>query len=131
MSDELRDIKPLLEIPDSSYTIFVLLALFMGAILLTLLFIFFRKFFANGKQNIKKVYLQRIKNVDWKEPKQAAYEVTYFGRMFVDEPRVAEIYSQIVPMLEAYKYKKEVPLEVDEVTLRQYNLLVHIIDETV
>ncbi len=131
MNGELRDIKPLLEIPDNSYTIFIVLALFMGVIILTLLFIFFKKFFSNRKQNMKKVYLQRIKNVDWKHPKQAAYEVTYFGRIFSDEPRVAEIYSQILPMLEAYKYKKEVPLVVDEVTLRQYDLLVHIIDETV
>jgi len=130
MNGELRDIKPLLEIPDNSYTIFIVLALFMGIIILTLLFIFFRKFFANRKQDMKKVYLQRIKNVDWKHPKQAAYEVTYFGRLLADEPRVEEIYNQIVPMLEPYKYRKDVP-PVDEVTLRQYNLLVHIIDETV
>ncbi len=130
MNGELRDIKPLLEIPDDSYTLFIVLALFMGIIILTLLFIFFRRFFANRKQDMKKVYLQRIKNVDWKHPKQAAYEVTFFGRLFSDEPRVKEIYSQTLPMLEPYKYRKEVP-PVDEVTLRQYDLLVHIIDETV
>jgi hypothetical protein len=130
MNGELRDIKPLLEIPDDSYTLFVVLALFMGIIILTLLFIFFRSFFANRKQDMKKVYLQRIKNVDWNHPKQAAYEVTFFGRLFSDEPRVKEIYSQILPMLEPYKYRKEVP-PVDEVTLRQYDLLVHILDETV
>jgi hypothetical protein len=130
MNGELRDIKPLLEIPDDSYTIFIVLALFMGIIILTLLFILFRKFFANRKRDMKKVYLQRIKNVDWKHPKQAAYEVTHFGRLLADEPRVEEIYNQIVPMLEPYKYRKSVP-PVDEVTLRQYNLLVHIIDETV
>ena len=130
MNGELRDIKPLLEIPDDSYTIFIVLSLFMGIIILTLLFILFRKFFANRKQDMKKVYLQRIKNVDWNHPKQAAYEVTYFGRLLADEPRVKEIYNQIVPMLEPYKYRKEVP-PVDEITLRQYDLLVHIIDETV
>ena len=78
---------------------------------------------------MKKVYFQRLKNVDWKHSKQAAYEVTFFGRLLSDEPRVEEIYKQLVPMLEAYKYRKEVPV-IDEVTLRQYNLLVHIIDET-
>ena len=130
MNGELRDIKPLLDIPDDSYTLFVVLALFMGMIILTLLFLFFRRFFVNRKKDMKKVYLQRIKNVDWKHPKQAAYEVTFFGRLLADEPRVKEIYNQIVPMLEPYKYRKDVP-PVDEVTLRQYDLLVHIIDETV
>ena len=130
MNGELRDIKPLLDIPDDSYTLFVVLAVFMGIIILTLLFLFFRRFFVNRKKDMKKVYLQRIKNVDWKHPKQAAYEVTFFGRLLADEPRVKEIYNQIVPMLEPYKYRKDVP-PVDEVTLRQYDLLVHIIDETV
>ena len=130
MNGELRDIKPLLEIPDYSYTLFIVLALFMGIIILTLLYTFFRKFFSNRKKNMKKVYLQRLKNVDWEHSKQAAYEVTYFGRLLADEPRAEEIYNQIVPLLEPYKYRKEVP-KVDEVTLRQYNLLVHMIDETV
>jgi len=130
MNSELRDIKPLLEIPDYSYTLFIVLALFMGIIILTLLYTFFRKFFSNRKKNMKKVYLQRLKNVDWEHSKQAAYEVTYFGRLLADEPRAEEIYNQIVPLLEPYKYRKEVP-KVDEVTLRQYNLLVHMIDETV
>jgi len=129
MNGELRDIKPLLEIADDSYTIFIVLALFMGFIILTLLFILFRKLFSNRKKDMKKVYFQRLKNVDWKHSKQAAYEVTFFGRLLSDEPRVEEIYKQLVPMLEAYKYRKEVPV-IDEVTLRQYNLLVHIIDET-
>jgi hypothetical protein len=130
MSGQLRDIKPLLEIPDNSYTIFIVLSLFMVLLILTLLFIFFRKFFLNRKKNMKKVYLQRIKNVDWKYPKQAAYEVTHLGRLLADEPRAEEIYNQLVPMLEPYKYRKSVP-PIDEAALRQYNLLVHILDETV
>jgi hypothetical protein len=129
MNGELRDIKPLLEIPDYSYTVFIVLAFFMAFIILTLLFIFFRKFFSNHKKDIKKVYFQRIKNVDWKHSKQAAYEVTFFGRLLSDEPRVKEIYTQLVPMLNQYKYRREVPV-IDEETLKQYNLLVHIIDET-
>ena len=129
MNGELRDIKPLLEIPDYSYTLFIVLALFMGIIILILLFLFFKKFWSKRKEDMKKVYFQRLKNVDWRHSKQAAYEVTFFGRQLSDEPRVEEIYNQLIPMLEPYKYRKEVPT-VDEVTLRQYNLLVHIIDET-
>jgi len=129
MNAELRDIKPLLEIPDYSYAVFIALALFMFSIILILLYVFFRKFWLNRKKDMKKVYFQRLKNVDWRHTKQAAYEVTYFGRLLVDEPRVEEIYKQLVAMLEPYKYKKEVPLA-DEETLKQYDLLVHVIDET-
>jgi hypothetical protein len=129
MNGELRDIKPLLEIPDDSYTIFIVLALFMGLLIFSLLLILFKKFWSKRKENIRKAHLQRIKNVDWKHTKQAAYEVTFFGRLLADEPRVEEIYNQLVPMLEQYKYRKEVPV-IDEKTLNKYNLLVHIIDET-
>jgi hypothetical protein len=129
MNGELRDIKPLLEIPDDSYTIFIVLALFMGLLIFSLLLILFKKFWSKRKVDMRKVYSQRIKNVDWKHTKQAAYEVTFFGRFLADEPRVEEIYNQLVPMLEQYKYRKEVPV-IDEKTLNKYNLLVHIIDET-
>ena len=129
MNAELRDIKPLLEIPDYSYAIFIALALFMFSIILILLYIFFRKFWLNRKKNMKKVYFKRLKSVDWGDTKHAAYEVTYFGHLLADETRVEEIYKQLVPMLEPYKYRKYVP-DIDETTLKQYDLLVHVIDET-
>ena len=130
MNGELRDIKPLLEIPDHSYAIFMTLALFMGLLVLSLLFILLRKFWIKRKENMEKVYFKRLKNVNWNRTKEAAYEVTYLGRLFTDEPRVEEIYKQLIPMLEAYKYRKDVP-SVDGDTLRQYDLLVHVIDETI
>jgi len=129
MNGELRDIKPLLEIPDNSYTIFLVLAVFMGLLIFSLLLILFRKFWSKRKVDMRKVYAQRIKNVNWKHTKQAAYEVTFFGRLLSDDPKIEGIYKQLVPMLEPYKYRKNVPA-LDEETLKQYNLLVHIIDET-
>jgi len=129
MNGELRDIKPLLEIPDDSYTIFLVLAVFMGLLIFSLLLILFRKFWSKRKVDMRKVYAQRIKNVNWKHTKQAAYEVTFFGRLLSDDPKIETIYKQLVPMLEPYKYRKNVPA-LDDETLKQYNLLVHIIDET-
>lgn len=129
MNTELRDIKPLLEIPDHSYVVFLGLALFMGIVILSLFFILFRKFWLKRKVNMKKVYFERLKNIDWKYSKQAAYEATVFGRYLADEPRTEEIYKQLVVMLEPYKYRQIVP-SVDEETLKQYNLLVHVIDES-
>ena len=131
MKDELRDIKPLLEIPDSSYYIYIALIVVAVALLLGVLFFVTKKFWDNRKVNMKKIYLERLKVVDWTDSKKASYEVTFFGRTLLDvDPRVEEIYNQLLPMLEAYKYRKEVP-KIDDETLKQYNLLVHVIDESI
>ena len=130
MSDELRDIKPLLEIPDSSYEL--LIGGLGVALLLALLALFFviRKLLSNRKVDMKKVYFGEFKNIDWCDSKKASYDATYLGRLLATEPRTKEIYSQLVPMLDAYKYRKNVPT-VDSKTLQQYNLLVHVIDESI
>jgi hypothetical protein len=131
MEDKLRDIKPLLEIPDSSYYIYIALIVFALFLLFGVVFFVAKKFWDKRKGNMKKVYLERLKMVDWTDSKKASYEVTFFGRTLLDvDPRVEEIYTQLLPMLEAYKYRKEVP-SIDDETMKQYNLLVHVIDESI
>jgi len=128
--DELREIKPLLEISDNSYLLFIVITTILGAIVLLSLYFFFKRLWLNRKTNRRRVYFERLKSVDWRETKKAAYEVTFLGRALADEPRIEEIYNQLLPMLEPYKYRKEVPL-VDADTANQYKLLVHIIDESI
>jgi len=130
MENELRDIKPLLEIPDSSYYLFLALILVGVVVLFALLTFLFKKFWINRKVNMKKVYLEALKNLDWSETKKSAYLATELGRKLATEERTKEIYNQLLPLLEAYKYKKEVPM-IDDETLRQYNLLVHVLDESI
>jgi len=130
MRDELRDIKPLLEIPDNSYELLIGglgIALFIA---LLALFFMARKLLKNREIDMKKIYFEEFKNIEWADSKKAAYEVTYLGRILATEPRTKEIYSQLIPMLDAYKYRKNVPI-VDSETLQQYNLLVHVIDESI
>ena len=130
MENELRDIKPLLEIPDSSYYLFLALIVVGIVVLLMLLLFLFKKFWTNRKVNMKKVYLEALKNLDWSETKKSAYLATELGRKLATEERTEEIYNQLLPLLEAYKYKKEVPM-IDDETLKQYNLLVHVLDESI
>jgi len=130
MRDELRDIKPLLEIPDNSYELLIGglgMALFIA---LLALFFMARKLLTNREIDMKKIYFEEFKNIEWSDSKKAAYEVTYLGRILATEPRTKEIYSQLIPMLDTYKYRKNVPI-VDSETLQQYNLLVHVIDESI
>jgi len=131
MKDELRDIKPLLEIPDSSYYLFLMLVFLAVALVLIIIGLLVKKFWKKKKIDMQKVYFYHFKNLDWENVKESAYEATKLGRKLTFEnERTREIYEQLVPMLESYKYRKEVPT-LDEETLKQYNLLVHVIDESI
>jgi len=130
MSDKLRDIKPLLEIVDSSYYIYVGL-IFVSVFLVISAVVFIgRNLWINRKRSIEELYLERLKSIDWSNAKKASYDVTFLAYHFIDNERVNEIYLQTIPMLEKYKYRKEVPT-VDSETIRQYELLVHLIDDAV
>lgn len=130
MNLELRDIKPLLEIPDNSYELLLGgLGVFLFFTLVALFFLV-KRLWRKKEVDMQKIYFEKFKNIDWSNPKKASYETTYLGRILATEPRSKEIYSQLVPMLECYKYRKNVP-SVDSETLKQYNLLVHIFDESI
>lgn len=129
-TEELRDIKPLLEIPDISYYLYIGFLIFIGLILLGIIFFIARKFWINRKKDMRKVYFEKLKEVNWDNSKESAYAVTYLGRELSIDDRSRDIYRELVLMLEPYKYRKEVP-KVDSKTLKQYNLLVHVIDESI
>ena len=67
ISEQLRDIKPLLEIPDSSYYIYWGLIAF--AILLGVIILFFiaKRVWENRKINLAKGYLEALKSIDWED----------------------------------------------------------------
>ena len=131
MEDELRDIKPLLEIPDGSYYLFLALVFLGIAFVLAIVGILVKKFWRKKKVDMKKVYFHALENLDWTNVKQSAYEATELGRILTfDNEQAKEIYLQLVPLLESYKYRKEVPV-LDEETLDKYNLLVNILDESI
>jgi len=130
LSVQLRDIKPLLEIPDSSY--YVYWGLIGAGVLLVLGVLFFvlKKFWDKRKVNLEKGYLEAIKNIDWVDTKKSAYEATHYARLLATDERRKELFSQLEPMLEQYKYKKEVE-QVDTDTRNKFNLYVQVADESV
>ncbi len=130
MTDELRDIKPLLEIPDNSYYIYLVIVGVFAILGLSIIYFVVKKFLLNRKENQEQKYLRQLKRIDWSDAKSSAYLVTYLGRKLANDNRSKEVYSQILPMLEKYKYRAKVP-SVDEETLRQYDLLVHVLDESI
>ncbi|PTB87960.1 hypothetical protein C9925_00905 [cyanobacterium G8-9] len=130
ISAQLRDIKPLLEIPDSSYYIYWGLILFVALLVLGVLFFVLKKLWDNRKINLEKGYLEAIKKIDWEDTKKSAYEATHYARLLATDERRKELFSQLEPMLEQYKYKKEVD-EIDTDTRNKFNLYVQVADESV
>jgi len=130
MTEELRDIKPLLEIHDTSYYIYLAIIGVIALLLLSIIYFVVKKFILNRKESQAQKYLRQLKRIDWSDAKSSAYLVTYLGRKLVNSQRTEEIYNQILPMLEKYKYRADVP-SVDDETLKQYELLVHVLDESI
>lgn len=130
ISSQLRDIKPLLEIPDSSYYIYWGLITFVSLLLFGVLFFVLKKLWDNRKVNLAKGYLAALKQIDWEDAKKSAYEATHYARLLATDERRVELFSQLEPKLEQYKYKKEVE-KVDEETQRAFDLYVQVADESI
>ncbi len=123
----LHDIKPLVDIPDSS--IYIYWALIGLGVVLGLLLLSFvlRKLLSLRKENKRKIYIQKLHAIDFKEAKQWAYEATHYGRLVAQSDREKEIYSQLLPYLERYKYRKIVE-KVDSDTQKQFRLFLQVIE---
>jgi hypothetical protein len=93
-----------------------------------LIFIITKKIISLKKINKHKEYIKKLKSIDFKDSKQSAYDATHYGRLVANTPRKEEIFSQLLPFLEQYKYKKNVD-KIDKDTLNQFNLFVQVIDE--
>ena len=130
LTAQLKDIKPLLEIPDSSYYYYWGVIALGTFLLLSVLFFVAKRLWENRKINLAKGYLEKLKMIDWKDPKQSAYEATHYARLLATDERRRELFSQLEPMLEKYKYKKEVE-QVDQDTQNKFNLYVQVADESV
>ena len=105
---QLRDIKPLVEIPDYSfylYIVFIVIATTLAATVVYWLIKFMSKRRVNKKEEIKK----RLQTLDLNDSKRVAYEITRYGRYLVHDESRARLYEDLVRKLTKYKYKKETP----------------------
>jgi len=130
ISAQLRDIKPLLEIPDISYYLYWGLIGLGTVLAIATLFFVVKKLLESRKINLAKGYLEALKAIDWSDSKDCAYRATHYGRLLATDERTKELFSQLEPMLEQYKYKKEVEV-VDEKTINHFNLYVQVADERI
>jgi flagellar biosynthesis/type III secretory pathway M-ring protein FliF/YscJ len=124
----LHDIKPLVEVSDNSFFIFMLLVivallLLMGVGYLLVHFLRHRK-----RDSSRKDAYAKLKQINFSDAKAAAYGITKYGRTFAqDSPRTKETYDNLVSRLAPYKYKKEVDA-IDAETKSYYEIYVGMID---
>lgn len=104
---KLYDIKPLVEVPDFSLYLFIILILFGSVLLLTLLYLLYH-FFKYRKKDERKEHYKMLKELDLSDAKNAAYTLTKYGRLLAQTDREKKFYYLLVEVLEEYKYKKDV-----------------------
>ncbi len=122
----IKDIKPLVEIPDYSIFIFIFLIVLSTFILIALM-IFLVKYFKNRKENLKKRYLRVLNELDLNNPKESAYLITKYGRLLVFDDRSRQIFETLEEKLQTYKYKKSVDNFDDEVQ-KYYTLFLEVLN---
>ncbi len=123
----LHDIKPLVEVPDNSLYFLIGLVAFSLLILIVLAFWVIRLYKQRKIEDLHKTYLEKIHNVDIEDAKEAAYEISYYGRLLAQSQRELDMLESLDERLSQYKYKKEVkPLDDD--TLGYYRLFLEVLD---
>ena len=123
----IHDIKPLEQIPDYSiYFYYGAIALIILAIIF-ILYMFY-SFIQKRKNSPQKNYFKIIQNVDFSNPKLAAYTITKYGALLAKEERQKTLLTELNHSLKRYKYKKDIPDVIDNKTLALYETFVESID---
>ena len=99
-----NDIESIVEIGD--FSLYYLIALiFFGTIAIYFIIKYILKFIKSRKDN-RKVYIQILKNLDWSNSKETAYQITKYGRLIKVE-RGEKLLEDLILELDIYKYRKE------------------------
>ncbi len=119
----IRDIKPLLPIPDISIYLFSAIVA-ISFLLITAAAIYgWHTWQKQRKKDPRIEWLNRLESIDYENPKKAAYIMTRYGRLLAEEKRQKEIMEQLLPRLQKYKYRRVVP-SLDEETKRFMKLFI-------
>ena len=104
---KIHDIKSLVDIPDFSIYIFILLIVISSLLVLSLIFLIY-KMLKNRKKDTRKKYYKLLKNLDLKDSKKSAYLITKYARVLAVSQREKKLLEELTEELDKYKYKKDV-----------------------
>ncbi len=126
----IKDIKPFIEIPDHSVWLYWGLLIFLGVIVVGAIYWLVVWLRSHKRVNQEQYYLELLHSVDWSNPKKAAYTITKYGNLLANDKRRRELFEQLLPRLEPYKYRKDVG-SVDWDTKRRFELFKQVCDESI
>lgn len=122
-----HDIYPLVEVSDYSLYYFVALVV-VGAAVTMGIFFWFLKRFRHRRISDRKIAFEKLKALDFSDPKRSAYAISEIGRVFAhDNERTQKGYQNLFERLERYKYAPSIE-PIDEETLGYYRLYLEMID---
>ncbi len=104
----LKDIKPIVEVPDSSFWLFT--AAVIGAVIITGVLVWWRVRLQKARVDASRAEaLRGLDALDLDgETKKAVYDFSLLGH-FVTTPKTESTFRELLAALEPYKFKKEVP----------------------
>ncbi|WP_345972854.1 LPXTG cell wall anchor domain-containing protein [Sulfurimonas diazotrophicus] len=103
----LKDIKPIVAVPDHSLWLLTALVA-VGILLLGLLLFWLLKRRRNGGDPKRTEALKRLQALDFSDTKSAVYDFSLLGH-FVATPETMPTFRALLAELEPYKYQKSVP----------------------
>jgi len=103
----LKDIKPLVEIPDYSLYLLIALIVVLSVILLLIAWRLFGYFKNRTNKSKRERALKILESLDLEDTKVAAYAITRYGKYLATEDRTKDIYKNLIAKLEKHKYRKE------------------------
>ena len=105
----LKDIKPLMTVPDNS--LLILISLIAGVLVIVLgLYFWLKKPTRKRRRRLSKreQAVENLKALDFSDTKEAVYNFSENMHVLTDENE-NEAFHRLLDKLEVYKYKKEVP----------------------
>ncbi|SFP51312.1 hypothetical protein [Hydrogenimonas thermophila] len=128
MKDELaqlKDIKPPVEVPDSSYWLFLALIITIFLLLLALVYWFKYKRGSKRRKRFDPVLevKEKLKKIDFTDSKMAVYTFDeYLPVLIGDDQEMLQEFENLQKDLEKYKYKKDVPKlsEQDRLNMKKF-----------
>jgi hypothetical protein len=125
---QIKDIKPLIAIDDHSVYLFAGLVLVATVAALAITYLLLRWYKHKNRVNLRKESYQRLLELNFEDPKKAAYAITKYGYIFKDDTqRNSEMYANLVERLKQYKYRAKVA-SFDEETKSYFELYKGMID---
>ncbi len=122
----INDIFPLADVPDNSVYLFsILLFTAIAGAGLGIYRLYIR--FTAGKESRESNYIKILKNCDFTNAKQSAYQISFYGRFLAETEEEKEAVEDLVTQLSSYKYTKETA-EVPDKIREQFQLFIDTIE---